>query len=83
MDRGAPIFSRVEVLGLSKEEIRALILRSYQEEGNFFNLHGYGDMKALLDWNRQQKNSEGPDLEKTVVDLLIQNISEGESLYIY
>ena len=32
--------------------------------------------KALLDWNRQQKNSEGPDLEKTVVDLLIQNISE-------
>lgn len=79
MDRGAPIFSRVEQLGLSKEEVRSLILRSYQEEGNFFNLHGYGDMKALLDWNRQQKDSEGPDLEKTVTDLLIQNIGEGEN----
>lgn len=79
MDRGAPIFSRVEQLGLSKEEVRSLILRSYQEEGNFFNLHGYGDMKALLDWNRQQKDSEGPDLEKTVTDLLIQKIGEGEN----
>src|SRR3989344_3078873 len=79
MNKGAPIFSMVERLGLSKEEIRSLILRSYQEEGNFFNLRGYGDMKALLDWNRQQKGSEGPDLEKTVVDLLIQNISEGEN----
>ncbi len=79
MDIGAPIFSKVEELGLSKEEIRALMLRAYQEEGNFFNLHGYGDIKTLLDWNRKQKDSEGPDLEKTVVDLLIQNIGDGEN----
>lgn len=79
MNWGIPIFSQIKHLGLNKSEVRTLILRSYQEEGYFFNLLGYGDMKALLDWNREQKDSEGPDLERTVTDLLIENISQGEN----
>jgi len=79
MNRGAPIFSRVEYLGLSKEDVRVLLVRAYHEEGVFFNLHGYGDMKALLEWNRRHKDSEGPDLEKTIADLFIDSLGDGEN----
>jgi len=78
--RGAPIFSMVETLGLSKDEVRTVLLRNYNEEGDFFNLRGFGDLKTVLDWNRKPENSEGPNLEKTVTDLLIQQISEGENV---
>lgn len=77
LDRGAPIFSEIESLGMTKEEIRVLILKSNLERDNFpFTLWEFGDLKSLLEWNQKEKN--GPDLEKIIIDLLCTTFTEGE-----
>ena len=72
---GVPVFSMIDSLGLTKEEIRVVISRARDESGFPFCLHGYGDLKNLLEWNRKEP---GLDLEKFIADLLARVIVDGD-----
>ncbi len=77
IEHGLPIFLEVESLGLTKEEVRVLMMRSFDELSNFpFNCTDFRDLKVLLDWNK--KIQAGPDLEKSVIELLDRSLSQGD-----
>jgi hypothetical protein len=76
LSRTYAVFTSIEELGLSKEEVRTYLVQCFANEGVPFWLWGYGDMKALLEWNN--KVNEGPDLENLIIQMMGGVLQDGE-----
>lgn len=77
VESGVPIFTQIDSLGLSKDEIISLINRC-ADEGNFpiGQLSNLADMKKFVEYSRRHASEPGSDLEQALVRYIINDLHQ-------